>query len=282
MNTYIVANKRYDVPSRWNELTQTQLLWLARVWSKETSPQRRAWLTLLILLQLWKSARLTWDWYLWLNHEDRANALILGEWLHSDDPSDSPQGEIHPHSPPQGGNLTECKVGRVKGLRCVVPVGSEDLLGHMVYRQLIACETAYVRYYHALRDKDTEAAKVELATLCGNLYTPDGQWSDKQEADYPKAAARIPMHYQSVILWWYEGCRKEWKPLHPHVYPTPKKGDEEKEPSRDDGGAGWLYVMRQQAGGPIQMAEMAYTAADVALYDLEQRLKEQKEKEERK
>lgn len=275
-NTCMVANHYYPVPSCMNELTKTQQVLLAMVWHTTKDLQRLQWLSLMILLQLWKRPRLTWNWYLWLNQEDRANNLVLLEFLLYNKEERKKKQDY----------LTQCKIGQVKGLKCAVPEGSNDMLGHLVYRQFIACEVAFVRYHHALKENNPEDAEKELAILCGNVYTYNGQWYHHDEERYERDGAKIPKRYQWAISWWYEGCRNDWMPMFPNVYPTHRQaqGDELKGKigEFDDGGNSWAHVLKKQAGNAIYVKEMAYTAADIALSDLNDKLREAEEREEMK
>ncbi len=281
-NTCMVANHYYPVPSCMNELTKTQLVLLALVWHTVKDLQRLQWLSLMILLQLWKRPRLTWNWYLWLNQEDRANNLILLEFLFYNKEERQKKGDY----------LTQCKIGSLKGLKCAVPVGSKDMLGYLVYRQFIACEIAFVRYHNALKEKKSDEAEKELAVLCGSLYTHNGEWYHHDEERYARDGAKIPKRYQWAISWWYEGCRSDWMPMFPYVYPKHTLRQAQDDGSEDntlneaaafdDGGKAWAHVLKKQAGPAFKVMDMAYTAADIALSDLDDKLLEAKEREERK
>jgi hypothetical protein len=263
MNEIRVNRQTYPVPSTWNELNAAQLRTTAKVLH---SGQPTQWAMAVILISLFEMKKrwwLGWTFLMRMTPEQQYDCLLFTDWVW------------------QPITLTKAVIPVVKIGRKKLYAAKDGIIGSLTFIELIKCEVAYMRYRMHVADADKR--EKALDTLCGILYRPANEkglrmsYVDDELPLFEMLAQKIPRSIRLATLLWYDGCRSAWTPMYPEIYRKGNEKDFDTEGEPDDSGESWVQHLRMMAGGALHMESMSYVKAELALYDLNERIRENKE-----
>jgi len=263
MNELRINRTSYPVPSTWNELNAGQLRTIAKVLHSGQPTQWARAVILISLLQMKKRWWLAWTFLIRMNPAQRYDCLLYTDWVW------------------EPITLTKCVIDKVKVGSRYLYAAKDGIITNLTFIELIKCEVAYMRY--RLHIADGYKREKALDTLCGILYRPANDkglrmsYVDDELPLYEMYAQQLPRSVRLAALMWYDGCRSAWTGMYPEVYRRGSEGDYDPEAAQDDSGEAWVQHLRMMAGGALHMEGMSYVQAVLALYDLNERIRENKE-----
>jgi hypothetical protein len=264
MNKVYFDSKAYQVPGSWDELDAWQLLRISRVLFEKMSFQEKRIRIILILLKVRKSWRLSWLFTFKLSPEARHDLIPMGDFILD---SLALTKDL----------IKEIPIRTAWNKKMILKGPAGSLLDSLVFMQFIYLEQAYSRLRSQKLDIDKNDSS-DLDTLAGLLYSYEKFDADNRMT-YQLIGQRIPGDIKLSALLMYEGNRSKWLKLFPYVFKPADKGSEDHHPISSDGSERWVSALRSLAGGALHMEEMAYVKADLALYDLNEKIREAEELE---
>lgn len=258
----MVNGRAYDVPGTWNELSAAQLRTVVLVLHRPMPRvMARIWVVL-SLLQVKRRLWLAWQLLWRVDADGRYDILLLTDWIWEDPVT-----------------LTKAVVPTLRAGGHVLGAPADGILSSLTFIEFIKLEVLYLRYRHFVYDppKQREA----LNRLAGILYRPlkkgvREKYDDDHLSRYEAIATLMHPLDQLLCVLWYEGCRRAWIPRYPEVYRAGQADDREVNGTTPDQlvAESWVQSVRQLAGGALHMEQMSYVRAELALYDLNEKIAE--------
>ncbi|WP_276496736.1 hypothetical protein [Pontibacter litorisediminis] len=252
----LVLNKK--VVTKWNELTQAQLLEIIRIQFNFEPGHLQNLHLLKVLLQVeWAHLHL-------FTAVQRLSLYPLLSFL-------------------QENSLTKQLLPSIEPVAGTVLYGPDERFRNLTFAEFIYTETLYTRLAKKL-DEET------LDRLIAVLYRPQRQNYNPASPNYKgdiredfnehlfagrePLIRQLPMHYKLAILAWYRGCKKELEALYDKVF---TEGNQQKA-SRSD----WGDVVLSLSGGKFGTLEQTATQRVHTIFKEMQRLAREHEEIEKR
>lgn len=266
MNQLILDGKEYRVPGCYNELSKDQLLKIVAILHGNHNLKDAKLMVLLILLNVKKDLNLQWK-MTYMTDEQIYDATTFTDFVF------------------------EKQNGLTKNLLPQIFVGHKfyygpsDNCSNLVFIELIKAFTAYENY---IANKDVAHLNRLVAILYRPKklrYNPESEDYDGDiRAKYNDHLVQLRANYMKdlappvklAILMFFDACRERIIASFPHVF---KKADTPSTGTGSSSGSAYADLLRKMAGSPMNYEKMAYVPATTALYDLNETIAEDKERE---
>lgn len=273
MHQVFISEKQcFDLPSRMDELTPTQLKKMMWVISRKLYGVDKAKLMVLIMslsLPIWKRLKFQFFYFFQANIIERADIVFLTQSFQQFD------------------QITIQKIQKIGG-RFVLLHGPESGLINSTFWEYIKAEKYYLNYTKTL-DKEW------LNKLVATLYRPARKDYDKrihEDIRIPLSDHGIKYHLREVektdmetklaILKWFDSCRNALAKNFPLVFPKPKQSAKTNNPiemlsQSPANGGGWLQLISELAGSMDNYDKIGNTNLIIAMTDISHRIKKSNE-----
>lgn len=268
MHTIHLNNKKYPIPSRWDELSRDQLIAIAALSQEQITGPNIAKLFFLILTQSltwWKRMRLQWFCFFQATTEELADFLFLTRSF-----TEFP-------------DFTRQIIEKIEG-DSVLLYAPRSKFSNLTLWEYILSEKYFLAY---LRSRDI----TQLDLLVAVLYRPARKDYDPDTHDdirvplidsaVPARAGRlvkIPLSLKLAILMWYDGCRQYTVRSFPEIFPKPKSGTDsgslaDKLAIAKPSGDNWIDLISQLSTTMMDFERIGRTNLSIAFTDISARLK---------
>lgn len=293
-----------DIPSRWEELTGSQLekiAWLSRLRHRGPNLAKLFFLVLTESLPRWKRFRARWFFIVTASLEDKANLLFLVNSFQTNQQfTDQKLPKIR------------LKAKKIWGV-FVLLYGPSSKLGNATFWEFVQAEKYYLNYLEAAKGlkskKDFDSAQsdttVTLSTGAAGAANIEG-WLNKLVATlYREARAdfrpmidtdirvpltdegfkwrlhlveRMPMDTKLAILMWFESCRSLIIQSFPTIFQPPapsqkKRIVSDRMSARERSGQHWLEMISELAGSMDRYDAIGNTGVWIAFTDITHKIK---------
>lgn len=270
MNTFFIHTRAYLVAGRWNELSLKQIQSAIHIMRSGADIGTQMVRLLFVLAKPVMDLKTIFRLRFRVSSEGIYDMLRLCSFFYEDL------------------DLTLCKLPMVRSRTGLLTyrklyAPKHNILPSLTFIEFIQCEVAFHDYLYG---EDAEAKDRALDLLTGILYRVDRDHFDSDDLEYySMMGSGVNVINKLTISVWYEGCRNDWTKKFPEVFPGQKKSgqklskDEAAKPVQSPGSV-WMNALRTLSGGAIHIDEMARTKAQTALYELNLKIIEDREREE--
>lgn len=306
----------FSIPSRWDELTGSQLRKVARLSRLPFSGPNLAKLFFVVLteqLPFWKRFQLRWFYIVSSSLTEKAELLFLVDSFQSD-------RQLTVQNLP----IIRAKTNKV-GYRSVLLHGPTSQLGNVTFWEYIQAEKYYLNHLESVKQSAVAAREAtapkalpssvsglrssnplpsHLDKLIATLYRqPKDSFDPHADRDIRiplsdqgmkwrlQIVARMDMETKLSVLMWFEGCRSHIQRSFPRIFPKPDES-EKKSPrsvssqtgslsARERNGQHWIEMISELAGGMDRYDAIGNTPLWTAFTDITHRIiKSEKAKQE--
>lgn len=275
MHEVNIGKRKLLVPARFNELSRHQLLAIAKVMFSRQRVGAQIAAYVLILLHVKTDIRIAFEWLFRIGSDTKIDFALLTEFLF-----EKPLLTVN--------KITKVKINHF-WKKSMMLYGPPDRLTRICMLEFIRADKYCREYHQALKEDKAEKAIESLNGLMAVLYRPGPSlkselpkddnrklYDDDQVSYLTQLTSKLPMNVKQAVYLFYVSCRVEM--IKPFKYLFPQ---EEKQITDDSqpNSTNWVPAMYSIAESALRMEEVGRTDARLIMYDLDQRIKRQKESE---
>lgn len=309
VSSRIFPDTVFPIPSRWDELTGSQLrkvAWLSRLPFSGPGLAKLFFMVLTEHLPFWKRFRLRWFYIVSSSLTEKATLLFLVDSFQTDR------------------QLTAQKIPfiRIKtkkiGCHSVLLHGPTSHLGNVTFWEYIQAEKYYLNHLESVKKdsttfppsggqggKDPKATEhrplntAYLDRLVATLYRqPKDSFDPHADTDIRiplsdqgmkwrlQIVSRLDLDTKLAVLMWFEGCRSHIQRSFPRIFPKPDESVKKSTipqgfTARERNGQHWIEMISELAGGMDRYDAIGNTPVWTAFTDITHRiLKSEKARQE--
>ncbi len=271
MNTFFLNKRKYEIPSKWEELSREEMIRVADIIHMKVRTDVALVRIFCALTHIWRRPRLFWTVFVQMGDEARYDLLECVAWVLN-----------------QANTCTDNKIPYIRsrgshGYLLAGPLG--ECRRFSIY-EFIEADIAYLSFFKAENEPARMDALTKLVAIIyreRNPYFPKrypmrpGKVSDNWNGDTRipfnpdlveyrmKLLSKLPIGYKYAIFMFYHACHQAWERDHPHIFKKSTEGE---------AGGGWGAALMSLAGGALEVDRMLKVNAMAALRDLENRIME--------